>query len=100
MTSTVQPVAGGEVGQSRLRKEDARLITGRTRWTDKSSLRSVMHMAVLRSPVAHARMTSIDTSEARQMSRVEAVCNGADFADIQGSLPNVWPLTEDTKATN
>jgi len=100
MTSTVQPVAGGEVGQSRLRKEDARLITGRTRWTDNISLPGMMYMAVLRSPVAHARITNIDTSEARQMSGVEAVFTGADFADIQGSLPNAWPVTEDMKAPN
>src|SRR5699024_1820067 len=104
MTSTMEPSAGhgadGEVGRSRLRKEDARLITGRTRWTDNISLPGMMYMAVLRSPVAHARSTSIDTSEARRMPGVEAVFTGADFADSQGSLPNAWPVTEDMKAPN
>lgn len=100
MTSTMEPAVTGEVGQSRLRKEDARLITGRTRWTDNINLPGMMYMAVLRSPVAHARITHIDTSEARRMSGVQAVFTGADFAEVQGSLPNAWPVTEDMKAPN
>ena len=39
------------------RKEDARLITGRTRWTDNIILPGMLHLAVVRSPVAHARIT-------------------------------------------
>ncbi|MQA10667.1 MAG: molybdopterin-dependent oxidoreductase [Pseudonocardiaceae bacterium] len=94
MTSTVEP----EVGRARLRKEDARLITGRTRWTDNITLPGLLHMAILRSPVAHARITNIDTSEARESSGVLAVVTGADLADEQGSLPCAWPITEDMKA--
>ena len=58
MTATMGP----EIGKARRRKEDARLITGRTRWTDNLTLPGMLHLAVLRSPVAHARITSIDTS--------------------------------------
>ena len=69
MTATVEP----EVGKARLRKEDARLITGRTRWTDNISLPGMLHLAVLRSPVAHARIAKIDTSEAKSKPGVVAV---------------------------
>ncbi|MPZ00674.1 MAG: molybdopterin-dependent oxidoreductase [Actinophytocola sp.] len=96
MTTAAEP--GQEVGKGRLRKEDARLITGRTRWTDNMSLPGMLHMAMLRSPMAHARITNIDTSEARQMPGVLAVVTGADLADSQGSLPCAWPITEDMKS--
>ncbi|MGB3440774.1 MAG: xanthine dehydrogenase family protein molybdopterin-binding subunit [Actinophytocola sp.] len=96
MTATIEP----EVGKSRRRKEDARLITGRTRWTDNLTLPGLLHMAVLRSPMAHARITAIDTSSAKEMPGVHAVFTGADLADEQGSLPCAWPITEDMKSPN
>ncbi|GAA3437984.1 xanthine dehydrogenase family protein molybdopterin-binding subunit [Kutzneria kofuensis] len=93
MTATAEP----EVGKSRRRKEDARLITGRTRWTDNITLPGLVHMAILRSPVAHARITGINTEAARGMSGVLAVVTGADLADEQGSLPCAWAITADMK---
>jgi carbon-monoxide dehydrogenase large subunit len=87
-----------EIGKARLRKEDARLITGRTRWTDNMSMNGLLHLAILRSPAAHARITSIDTSAAKAMPGVVGVFTGADFADEQGSLPCAWPITPDMKA--
>ena len=54
-----------EVGNDRRRKEDQRLITGRTRWTDNIQLTGMLHMAMVRSPFAHARITSVDVSAAR-----------------------------------
>jgi carbon-monoxide dehydrogenase large subunit len=87
-----------EVGKSRRRKEDARLITGRTRWTDNLTLPGLLHMAVLRSPMAHARITNIDASAAKDMPGVHAVFTGADLAGEQGSLPCAWPITEDMKS--
>ncbi|HEX5407508.1 MAG TPA: xanthine dehydrogenase family protein molybdopterin-binding subunit [Pseudonocardiaceae bacterium] len=87
-----------EVGKSRLRKEDDRLITGRTRWTDNLTANGMLHMAILRSPVAHATITNIDTSAAKTMPGVVAVFTGADFADEQGSLPCAWPITPDMKS--
>ena len=44
-----------EVGKARRRKEDARLITGQTTWTDNMVLPGMLHLAVVRSPVAHAQ---------------------------------------------
>ena len=94
MTAT----AGPEIGRARVRKEDEHLITGRTRWTDNIVLPGLQHLAILRSPFAHARITNIDTSAARSMPGVVAVFTGADLAAEQGSLPNAWQITEDMKA--
>jgi aerobic carbon-monoxide dehydrogenase large subunit len=84
-----------EVGRARARKEDARLITGRTQWTDNITVPGLQHMTVVRSPVAHARITSIDVEAARQAPGVIAVLTGRDLADEQGSLPCAWPVTPD-----
>jgi carbon-monoxide dehydrogenase large subunit len=84
-----------EVGKARRRKEDARLITGRTQWTDNLVLPGMLHLAVLRSPVAHAKITSIDVSAAQQAPNVVAVYTGRDFAEEQGSIPCAWPVTPD-----
>ena len=55
----------------------------------------MLHAGLLRSPVAHARITGVDVSAARGMPGVIAVFTGADFAAEQGSLPCAWPVTED-----
>src|SRR2546429_2900479 len=84
-----------ELGRARPRKEDARLVTGQTNWTDNIVLPGMLHMAFVRSPMAHARITSVDLSEARAIPGVIAAFSGADFAEEQGSLPCAWPVTED-----
>src|ERR1022692_19852 len=86
---------GAELGKALLRKEDARLITGQTNWTDNISMPGMLHIAFLRSPFAHARITSVDVSAARSAPGVIAAYSGADFADEQGSLPCAWPVTPD-----
>ncbi|TYB48482.1 xanthine dehydrogenase family protein molybdopterin-binding subunit [Actinomadura chibensis] len=86
-----------EVGSPRKRSEDARLITGQTRWTDNLAPAGTLHVAFLRSPFAHARITRVDTSEAARSPGVVAVFSGADFAEEQGSLPCAWVVTEDMK---
>src|SRR5436305_14222626 len=97
MTATTQPTIG-EFGRARKRKEDARLITGRTRWTDNITLPGMLHLALVRSPVAHARITGIDTAEARALPGVLAVYTAADLGLTEASLPNAWPITPDQKA--
>ncbi|MDP5181095.1 molybdopterin-dependent oxidoreductase [Blastococcus sp. BMG 814] len=82
-----------EIGKARKRKEDARLITGRTTWTDNMVLPGMLHLAVVRSPVAHARITNVDVTAAREAPGVVAVYTGADLAEEQGSLPCAWPVT-------
>jgi len=93
MTTDTQ--AAPELGKARLRKEDARLVTGETMWTDNIVLPGMLHMAFVRSPYAHARITSVDVSAARSMPGVIAAFSGADFAGEQGSLPCAWPVTAD-----
>jgi aerobic carbon-monoxide dehydrogenase large subunit len=84
-----------ELGKARPRKEDARLVTGQTNWTDNIVLPGMLHMVFVRSPMAHARIASVDLSAARKAPGVIAAFSGADFADEQGSLPCAWPVTED-----
>jgi carbon-monoxide dehydrogenase large subunit len=84
-----------EIGKARRRKEDARLITGRTTWTDNMVLPGMLHLAVVRSPVAHARITDVDLSAAQQAPGVVAVYSGRDLAEEQGSIPCAWPVTPD-----
>jgi carbon-monoxide dehydrogenase large subunit len=53
-------------------------------------------MAVLRSPMAHARIVSVDVSAALEMPGVIAAYSGADLADVMGdSMPCAWPVTPD-----
>jgi carbon-monoxide dehydrogenase large subunit len=87
--------ADAEIGAARRRKEDARLVTGHTRWTDNIVLPGMLHMAILRSPHAHARIVSVDTQPALSRPNVIAAFSGADVAATQGSLPCAWPVTED-----
>jgi carbon-monoxide dehydrogenase large subunit len=84
-----------EVGSPRRRKEDARLITGRTTWTENLTLPGLLHLAILRSPVAHARIAHIDVAPALRQPGVVAAFTGRDLADAQGSLPCAWPVTAD-----
>jgi carbon-monoxide dehydrogenase large subunit len=86
-----------EIGSPRLRKEDQRLVTGRTRWTDNIQLPGMQHLAMVRSPFAHARITGIDTSAAKSAPGVVAVLTGEDVKDIQGGLPNAWTIGPDQK---
>ncbi|MGH3501847.1 MAG: xanthine dehydrogenase family protein molybdopterin-binding subunit, partial [Nocardioidaceae bacterium] len=88
-----------EVGSPRQRKEDQHLITGRTRWTDNITLPGMLHLAMVRSPFAHAKVTSIDTAAAKDSPGVIAVLTGQDIKDEQGpGLPNAWPVKPDQKA--
>ncbi len=87
-----------EIGRDRRRKEDQRLITGRTRWTDNFTFPGMLHIAMVRSPFAHAKITNVDTSAAKAAPNVVSVLTGADLADEQGGLPCAWPITPDQKA--
>ncbi len=96
MTTTEQrPEVTPEIGQGRRRKEDQRLITGRTRWTDNITLPGMLHLAMVRSPFAHATITSIDKTEAEAAPNVVAVFTGADLGESQGVLINAWAITTD-----
>ncbi|HEY2724110.1 MAG TPA: molybdopterin cofactor-binding domain-containing protein [Pseudonocardiaceae bacterium] len=97
MTATAEPTAA-EFGKARKRKEDARLITGRTRYTDNMSLPGMLHMAVVRSPLAAATITAINTEPAKKLPGVLGVYTAADL-DAEGiGLPCAWPITPDMKS--
>ena len=74
-----------EIGRDRRRKEDQRLITGRTRWTDNITLPGMLHLAMVRSPFAHAKITAINVDEAKAAPNVVTVITGKDVAEEQGS---------------
>lgn len=97
MTTVQEPSTetSREIGRDRRRKEDQRLITGRTRWTDNIQLHGMLHLAMVRSPFAHAKITAIDTSEAKNAPNVVAVYTGADLDESAGALINAWPITPD-----
>ena len=72
-----KPVGYGRM----LRKEDPRFIRGRGKYCDDVQLPGMLHLAILRSPVAHARIVRIDTSAAEAHPRVKAVVTGAALAE-------------------
>ena len=103
-----EPGGNGHVGRSLKRKEDPRLITGRGTYTDDIVLPGMLYAAIVRSPEAHARITSIDTSAAEELPGVEAVFTGEDLSDLEAPCPMVfappgvemrvpdhWPLARD-----
>jgi carbon-monoxide dehydrogenase large subunit len=90
MSVTEQPQAGGHVGRVMRRKEDPRLITGRARYVDDISLPGQLWAALVRSPEAHAKIVSIDTSAAAARDGIHAVFTGEDMSDLGGPLPMAW----------
>jgi carbon-monoxide dehydrogenase large subunit len=64
-----------------LRKEDRRFVRGRGRFCDDIQLPGMLHLAVLRSPVAHARLVRVDTTAAEAHPKVRAVVTGAMLAE-------------------
>ncbi|MCU0945838.1 MAG: xanthine dehydrogenase family protein molybdopterin-binding subunit, partial [Rubritepida sp.] len=76
------------IGQPVRRKEDVRLLTGGGTYTDDVNRAGQAHMAILRSPHAHARILAIDTDAARAAPGVLAVLTGHDArADGLGRCP-------------
>jgi carbon-monoxide dehydrogenase large subunit len=86
-------------GQPLRRKEDRHLITGQTRWTDNIVLPGMLHVAYLRSPVAHAKI-KVDTTAAKKMPGVVGVFAAADLPN-QPMLGTAWtPYAEMVKPEN
>src|SRR5207249_8500394 len=81
--STAQPIAQRFVGESVKRSEDLRILTGTGRYVDDVQLPGMLHAAFLRSPLAHARILSVDVSAARQLPGVVVAMTGED---VQGLL--------------
>ncbi len=81
------------------RREDPRLITGQSSYTDDIQLVGLAHAAILRSPHGHARITSIETSSAQSAPGVVAVYTGADVEGKLTPIPCAWVVPDsDVKA--
>src|SRR5712691_9087611 len=77
------------IGKPIVRKEDARLITGRGRFSDDFSLAGEAHAVMVRSPHPHARIHAIDAARAKAMPGVLGVFTGADcLADGLEPIPH------------
>jgi carbon-monoxide dehydrogenase large subunit len=86
------------VGSRQIRREDPALLTGEARFVDDLVVPGAVHAKIVRSPYAHARIRSIDTTEAQGMPGVVAVFTGADLRDEwENPLPCAWPVTDDMK---
>ncbi len=86
------------LGTRLLRKEDPALLTGEGKFTADLSIPGALHLAVLRSPYAHARITSVDVSQALAIPGVVAAYSGADLAPLWGApMPCAWPVTAEMK---
>jgi aerobic carbon-monoxide dehydrogenase large subunit len=90
-----EPDSTREIGRARHRKEDAKLVTGQTTWTDNIQLPGTVYLAFARSPMAHARITSIDVSSALQQPGVVAAYTARDLGVDGMALPCAWPVTAD-----
>ena len=87
------------IGTRYSRREDAPILTGEARYIDDLVVPGALHVALVRSPHAHARVTSVDSSGAAAMPGVVAVYTGADLAgEWAGPMPCAWPVVEDMKS--
>jgi carbon-monoxide dehydrogenase large subunit len=86
------------IGQRLLRKEDAKLLAGQASYIDNQTMAGMAWMSFVRPPYVHATIDRIDTGAAAAMPGVIGVFTHADLAgEWAGSLPMVWPITEDIK---
>ncbi|MEU1708662.1 aerobic carbon-monoxide dehydrogenase large subunit [Streptomyces sp. NPDC005706] len=93
MTTTGErPVGFGRMP----RKEDARFVRGHGTYVDDVTLPGMLHGAILRSPLAHARIVSVDTSAAEAHPKVRAVITGETLAGL--GLAWMPTLSYDTQA--
>src|SRR5262245_31084418 len=98
MTATEAAPTTSVLGQRLLRREDPALLTGEAKFAADLDVSGALYLAVLRSPYAHARITSIDVSAALEQPGVVAVYTGADLADAWAApMPCAWPVTDDMK---
>jgi aerobic carbon-monoxide dehydrogenase large subunit len=86
------------VGAPVKRREDEPLLTGRGTYVDNMAPVGTVFMAVVRSPFAHARATSIDLTAAKAADGVVAAFSAADLQDDwKAAMPCAWPVTEEMK---
>jgi len=96
MSQALDEIKIGGMGASRKRVEDSRFIRGRGTYIDDIVLPGMLHMEILRSPLAHARIKSIDASAAWDIPGVRLVLTG----EMMASRNLAWmpTLSYDTQA--
>ena len=88
-------MADGGIGESVLRKEDFRFLTGSGNYTDDINQPNQCHAVLVRSPHAHAKIKSVGIAAAAAAPDVIAIFTGADIAEAGlGSLPCGWGITQ------
>ncbi len=75
------------MGRAVERNEDLRLLTGRGRYVDDIKRPGMLHAVVVRSPMAHAKVLSIDASAALELPGVVQVITFADIAELAKTIP-------------
>ncbi|HYA27372.1 MAG TPA: xanthine dehydrogenase family protein molybdopterin-binding subunit [Acidobacteriota bacterium] len=83
------------VGQSVYRKDANQKVTGKVLHVGNIEMPGMLHVAVLRSPYAHARIKQIDKSNAEKVSGVAVVLTGAEIAKMPGVDPHFGPAFRD-----
>ncbi|MGH3202212.1 MAG: xanthine dehydrogenase family protein molybdopterin-binding subunit, partial [Streptosporangiaceae bacterium] len=96
MSQALDEIKIGGLGASRKRVEDNRFIRGKGNYTDDITLPGMLHMEILRSPLAHARIVSIDASKAWDIPGVHLVLTGEMMATR--NLAWMPTLSYDTQA--
>ena len=96
MSQALDEIKIGGLGASRKRVEDSRFIRGKGNYTDDIVLPGMLHMEILRSPLAHARIKSIDASKAWDIPGVHLVLTGEMMATR--NLAWMPTLSYDTQA--
>ncbi|MGH9130535.1 MAG: xanthine dehydrogenase family protein molybdopterin-binding subunit [Acidimicrobiales bacterium] len=87
-------LANRVLGTRLLRKEDAALLSGEASFVEDLVVPGALHLAVVRSPYAHARIRSVDLAAALEVGGVVAAFSGADLrGEWSAPMPCAWPVT-------
>jgi CO/xanthine dehydrogenase Mo-binding subunit len=86
------------IGSSPRRKEDQRLLTGHGRYVDDLTREGTLHLGVVRSTEAHARLTKVATAAARAMPGVALAWSAADLGAIAPNMPTAYGGTQKGRA--
>src|SRR5437660_12255476 len=83
--------SGPWVGKPLPRKEEDRLLRGRGKFADDVKLREMLYLRFVRSPYAHARITSVDVSAAEALSGVVCTLTGQEIEPLTQPFIEIGP---------
>ncbi|CAN5525670.1 molybdopterin-dependent oxidoreductase [soil metagenome] len=98
-SNTEKPAQGADVGRSIVAPAGVRVVTGTEQYTMDFTMAGLLHLAVLPSPVAHARIRSIDTSAAQSIPGVQLVLTHLDSPAVAFSTARHENRTDDPDDT-